>query len=1168
MERRLAVVLLCTMLVVIPFTVHNTESSHLLISQRLTQVNQHSQTPSDLESVTGTLDPIKIEHIGTIAGSSVYQIGRTDVEPSPGSEAWLPIGTRGNSFSADCDGGYFLVGSGGSADFGSSSGTISLWLKWHLTAPNGRFWGQHFDFETRWAGNRLTLDWGTDTTFQGTKTDWIPDHWYFIAMTWDENTDSIAIYWGDETQKPIEDAITTTWTGNVSGLHTENDIMNSAARTTTQVDGHVDEFRYYDVQRNLEQLTNDYNITLTGSEPGLSNYYKFEDSFVDSSGSANLVPIGSTLFSHNVYIGEEQWRAEQIEVNVRNIRSLYVLNGSFEGGTPGVNVDWNGDGLFFPTGWSTQREILSTLGRQRSSYVNTGLKYVTLENEGYAVGDPIDYQHYNGTSIFWNQTVFNNQSSEAFDFGMNFLYQRGPIGQNFSDIFEFTFEILDGSSVLWNWSIDPTNITQRGVWYTVGPLSVNLPGAPTSFEARVSLKISTTGSFIAIPETDEDLDGDSANGQFITFMVDDVAFVGSEYPNFENVQLEATLPLVGTIPIEGEYGIGAIFADFKYWETVTIPISFSSNSSVSFEYSVGVSRMTKLCNSSSTPGLEQPGVAYSIESGERAELELFTYIQPYTGVEDLGFRVYFYDDWENPSITDPFGIDVTDQLIVNSHFIEIPTGLVETLGWWRIAFDSPNYVLDLSTQTLDELGSFWEDASIFHTNNTLRCNVVMGTHVEILTTLHNLEITWLNPLGSIFFQEEVSSVNNSEIVSSSLSLGPSNSTPGIWSVSVMWSNGSEVAFTSVTFEIHHSLMIIADTPNVVAESGEVFTAAIYVYDQDNGNQLFDGVTVIGNWSTQNIHFDQNMARGWFEADFNTSIVGFGTFFLVVRVSIPFYDTSEVSINVVIPSAEPLIELMFRAGILGALAFAILVGGIFVTRRFYTSTTTRWNLELLGLENRIDDARNLIGVLLIHKGGGLPVYSKILKGSFQEALLSSFISAISQFRTEFSLDEPKWSAIPITEVIMALQTEAFICAIVTVDSASDRQKAQLESFGLEVGGFYDHDDEATKQVLQTPKRIGQMTEHFDPIFEKHFDGALMKRYVGVKKSLPSRLDPISRAMKAMEIDHGVSPSSIIKSVIMLGFNERRAHMMVLEAIDEEYLIAAETKLPSPIPPTEE
>jgi hypothetical protein len=678
------------------------------------------------------------------------------------------------------------------------------------------------------------------------------------------------------------------------------------------------------------------------------------------------------------------------------------------------------------------------------------------------------------------------------------------------------------------------------------------------------LKVSTSGDYIEIPETDLDLDGDSANGQFVTFLIDDLSLVGSQNPSCEQVQLEVTLQPLGTLPIIGDYGVSSLFANFNYWETTTIPFTFSSNTSVSFEYSVRVSRMTKLCNSSSATGLEEPGVAYSAHLGESVELSLFTYIQSYPEAEDVGFKVYFPSDWENASITDPFGTDLTDQIIVNSHFIEVPSGLVDSVGWWGISFNSPNYAQEISTQ-VQESSTSWHESAIYGSGDRLRCEVAIGTPDGSFNSTSNLEMIWYNPLGTVWFNEVIDNFNSSSITSAGNTLGPSNSTPGIWYVVASWSNGSEVAFSYTTFEVRHRLNIFAHTPSIEIESGEQFTAAIYVYDQDNGNPILDGVTVVGNWSTEEIIFSPNLAKGWFEADFNTSMIGTGSFTLVVNASLPFYDTNQFVINVFVPSAEPLVTVAFRAGILGALAVFILIGAFTLTRRYYISITTRWNLELLSLESRIEDSKNLIGVLVIHRTVGLPVYSKIIKGGFQEALLSSFISAISHFRTEFSMDEPKWTAIPISEVILAVQTESFICATITLDSASDSQKSQLESFSLEIGGFYDYDDEATKQVLQTPKRMEFMASTFDPLFDKHFDGGLMQRYVGVKKNLPERLLPVAQAMKDMEIDHGVSPDSIIKSVILNGYNERRAHMMVLGAIDEGFLIVAEKKLPPP--PTE-
>ena len=217
--------------------------------------NDGSRSPIDSSIVsdtqTATLNPVLIEHNGASTGMTQSDSARTDVNPNPYSEAYLPVGAPDNYYSGDGEGGYYLVGSGGSADFSSAAGTISFWGKWDLTAPHGRFWGQHANFETRWAGSRLVLDWGGDATIQGMKADWEIDQWYFIAIAWNESTNYLAIFWGDETTEPQEDVSTTSWTASTVGLHTENNIMNSIGRTTAQVDGHVDDFRYYTSQRNL-----------------------------------------------------------------------------------------------------------------------------------------------------------------------------------------------------------------------------------------------------------------------------------------------------------------------------------------------------------------------------------------------------------------------------------------------------------------------------------------------------------------------------------------------------------------------------------------------------------------------------------------------------------------------------------------------------------------------------------------------------------------------------------------------------------------------------------------------------------------------------------------------------------------------------------------------------
>jgi len=302
-----------------------------------------------------------------------------------------------------------------------------------------------------------------------------------------------------------------------------------------------------------------------------------------------------------------------------------------------------------------------------------------------------------------------------------------------------------------------------------------------------------------------------------------------------------------------------------------------------------------------------------------------------------------------------------------------------------------------------------------------------------------------------------------------------------------------------------------------------------------------------------------LAKGWWEADFNATNLRTGSYVVIVEVSMSYYESKSTMFSFRIPIDDSPYDIAFRASLVGALLVAAAFAAITISRRFYMTTMSKRNLELLVLENRIGDAKNLIGLLVIHRSIGLPVYSNILKGGFQEALLSSFISAISHFRSEFSMEEPTWTAIPITEVITAVQTEALICAIITVESASTSLKTRLEAFGRDVGGQYDHQDDTMRTMVRSPT----MNDTFDAIFESYFDWHLMKRYVGVKKSLPKHLQAVSAALDTMEIDHGVSVEAIIKATSILGYSERRSYELVLEAVDNGYLIATETKLPPPL-----
>lgn len=1107
------------------------------------------------DTQTGILNPVSIEHNAASAGPTSYTYDRTDVTPTPSSELFIPAGPAGNLRSADCTGGYFLVGSGGSTSFASAAGTISLWLKFDTANPNGRFWGQDGNFETRWSTNRLVLDWGTDTSLTGTKSSWLANHWYFIAITWDQATNTLAIYWGDEDNQPAMDASTGSWTSYVTGRLTQNNIMCSRGTASYHVDGHVDDFRYYTVQRNIDEIRSDFNISLTGSEADLEHYYQFENLLDDSASSTNLVSSGSYSFSKDVFSGDDGWKAEHIEVNIRYLEQLYALYGSFDTGVPGTATDWFGDAFCYPNGWSARRQLVDQLDFQSVSYNVTSPNYVVLENEGYDTTSA--YRHYNGTRIYWYQDVDNSQQNELFELNMKYLYKRGPIGPNYQGIFDLSFQILNGTSILWNFSIDPTNISEHEVWNEINSAVVEIPGGLSAFQVRVSFSVNASSSYVEIPYDDPDLNNLTDNGRFITFWLDDVSLTALQKPAPERVDLQVHFGLYGDFDIIGENGLGSVLVNCNYLTRAFIPFSFSSNTTISFEYLVRMSKMTKFYSSSYSTSLENIGVSYEIDLGQNISLFFYTYIKSYPEVGDLGFVVHYPHDWFNPVVEDPFGSDITAQLVHGSDYVEIPVGVANLVGWWNVHLSGPNYVSSISTQVKRQTSQNWQDETVFNSGDRVRCQATIGYESELITNVSSVDINWYLPSGSLWWSDPIDGSNITIVETTGTTLGPYNASIGVWIVTLSWCNGTEVAYGFASFEVRHQLTVFAQTPNIDIEPGDSFTAAIFIYDQDNGNPILEGANVVGNWSVGDVTFSPNLAKGWWEADFNSSAIGTGAFVLMAVVTMPYYEIGNCSINVNIPAAESLFIITLRASLFGALAVFALFVVISISRRFYVKTSTSRNLALLSLKGRIEDARTLIGVLVIHRSIGLPIYSHIIKGGFQESILSSFITALSQFRAEFSWDEPRWTAIPITEVITAVQTEVLICAMITVETSSERQKRQLEAFGKDIGALYDLDNGEMKKIVNNRN----LDESIDPIFDSHFDGALFDRYIGVNEPLPKHLEPVKTAMMGMDLEHGVSPEAIIKAMIPLGYSDRKSHILVLEAIDRNYLIAAERVNPS-------
>ncbi len=284
----------------------------------------------------------------------------------------LTEASQANTYSLDATGGYMIIGDG-TPDWGSTTGTISFWVKMD-TSVQGRFYGQNGDMETRWSGANLILDWG-GTGSMTSAFSFSADTWYFIAIVWDENNNNLFLYVGDENNAPTLDSnsLSGTWTGTTPAP-TQNRFMNGVG-ANEPMDGHGDDLRYWNVARSLLDLQSDYNATLTGSESNLRSYFKLDSDFDDigpndDDGSGS----GSYSFSTDVpFSGSSNYDLD-IEVQFTNIiyflptEKLYIYMGAL--GSEDLRVDyWNG------TGWEN---LATDLAAYSCNYYTVSLTSTTF----------------------------------------------------------------------------------------------------------------------------------------------------------------------------------------------------------------------------------------------------------------------------------------------------------------------------------------------------------------------------------------------------------------------------------------------------------------------------------------------------------------------------------------------------------------------------------------------------------------------------------------------------------------------------------------------------------------------------------------------------------------------------------------------------------------------
>ena len=589
----------------------------------------------------------------------------------------------------------------------------------------------------------------------------------------------------------------------------------------------------------------------------------------------------------NITIDESNdWKVSKSEIQVENLRKLYAQNGTFNDEySPWINSTYDPSG-----GDQTQFAIW-----------NETEGYVTCINYGEYTDKPIQddtYTYHQYTEISWTQTITNSPATNNFSLSFDYKYVSGPTDN--PDPYDFTGDIgiIIRIHTLIPWFVSVATGDLRDVWYSVSDFPVDLTGLPTSFDVSIGLYVA--GADILLTEGgDYDDDGfpdGLANAEKVEINLDNIEFKSRTLLPYEDVDLTFVVEGI-TDSITGPTGgIGtSAITNPALWAVDPLEVEITANSTVTFDYAV-TTYYQRYVNSSWTTDLSEYGVSYSIDAGQSADLELYTYVTTSSEYENLTLEIEFPSDWENTTIWDPLQNDITGLCTITSGSIFVPNSLFDRVGWWKVTHQSSNYAKAVSVQVYDT--GMWTSSSLFRPGNLTRTQVELGTASQTPSSGSSVNVEWIMPNGTLWSTDSISNIVSGIANSSSLSFGGMNTSAGLWEVQVFWNNGTELAYDVDTFDLYHQASASAQYPSVETDYGNVIANQIILTDTDNGEYLLDdSVSVSANWSSSTIDFAPNFAKNWWQADFDTSLLENGLFAVIVDISRPYFDPISVQFTV-------------------------------------------------------------------------------------------------------------------------------------------------------------------------------------------------------------------------------------------------------------------------------
>ena len=227
--------------------------------------------------------------------------------------------------------------------------------------------------------------------------------------------------------------------------------------------------------------------------------------------------------------------------------------------------------------------------------------------------------------------------------------------------------------------------------------------------------------------------------------------------------------------------------------------------------------------------------------------------------------------------------------------------------------------------------------------------------------------------------------------------------------------------------------------------------------------------------------------------------------------------------------------------------ALVVG--FIVQKVQSRRRKAEYIEAMAIKRRFDDIRGLVGVIVLHRSSGVPIYSKVLKGGFDDSMISGFIAAITAFRSEFEVSQREWQIIPISDIIRTVSSQNLICAFITMGSPTGTQEEMMIQFARAIGFIFD------SQFENVPtKTLDDETENrFETLFDEMLDGALLVMHRTVEgHKLPRNLRLLARSIAAMDTPNEFELEELASIMTRYGLEEARAYKTIMDGIEIGYL----------------